>query len=63
MAKSYLAEQGVPFREVDVSQDRANAEELYRISGQLAVPVITVDGEVIVGFNQERLGQLIGVRG
>lgn len=62
MAKSYLTEQGVSFREVDVSQDRASAEELYRISGQLAVPVITVDDEVIIGFNQERLGELIGAR-
>lgn len=62
MAKSYLAEQGVAFKEVDVSRDRASAEELYRVSGQMAVPVIKVDDEVIVGFNQERLGQLLGAR-
>jgi glutaredoxin len=55
-----LAERGVPFKEVDVSKDRASAEELQRISGQLAVPVIKVDDEVIVGFNQERLDQLVG---
>lgn len=54
-----MAERGIGFTEVDVSQDRASAEKLYQVSGQLAVPVITVGDEVIVGFNQERLDQLL----
>ncbi len=35
------------------------ADELYRITGQLAVPVLTVDGNVVVGFDQARLDQLL----
>jgi glutaredoxin len=62
VAKSYLAEHGVKFSEVDVSQDRAAAEELYRISGQMAVPVIKVDDDLIVGFNEERLGELLSAK-
>lgn len=54
-----MTERGVAFKEVDASRDRASAEELYRVSGQMAVPVIKVDDEVIVGFNQERLDQLL----
>ncbi|MGE5508342.1 MAG: glutaredoxin family protein [Chitinophagales bacterium] len=62
MAKSYLAEHGVKYDEVDVSKDRASAEELYRISGQMAVPVIKVDEDVIVGFNEERLGEVLSAK-
>jgi glutaredoxin len=54
-----LADHGVNFTAVDVSRDRTAAEELYRLSGQMAVPVIKVDDELIVGFNEERLGQVL----
>ena len=54
-AKNYLKEKGVAFDAVDVSTDRAGLEEMTRVSGQMGVPVIVVDDEVIVGFDQERL--------
>jgi S1-C subfamily serine protease len=44
---------------VDVSRDRAAAEEMVRLTGQMGVPVIVVDGEIIVGFDQARLQQLL----
>lgn len=47
------------FRERDVSQDRAAAIEMIRRSGQMGVPVIAVDDEVIVGFNRQRLEDLL----
>lgn len=55
----FLSQQGVPFQEKDVSRDRAAAMEMVRRSGQRGVPVITVDDEVIVGFDRRRLEQLI----
>lgn len=58
-AKRFLNEHGVKFTEHDVSRDRAAAEEMVRVSGQMGVPVIVVDGEVIVGFNRPRLEQLL----
>ena len=58
-AKAYLSERGLRFIEYDVSRDNKAAQEMLRISGQMGVPVILVDGEVIVGFNRPRLEQLL----
>jgi S1-C subfamily serine protease len=45
--------------EKNVAADRQAASEMVRVSGQQGVPVITVDGQVVVGFNQPRLRQLL----
>jgi len=60
MVKAFLVRQGVPFQEINVADDRKAAEEVVRISGQLGVPVTVVDGEVIVGFDAQRLNELFG---
>jgi S1-C subfamily serine protease len=54
-----LSRQGVPFVEKNVAADRQAAMEMIQISGQQGVPVITVDGQVVIGFNQPRLMQLL----
>ncbi len=60
-AKAYLRSRGVPFREVDVSRDPAAARDLVRRTGQMGVPVIEIDGRPIVGFDQARIDQLLGL--
>lgn len=58
-AKQFLQRQGVSFVEKNVAADRRAAVEMVRISGQQGVPVIAVDGQVVVGFDQPRLMQLL----
>lgn len=58
-AKEFLSRQGVPYVEKNVAIDRRAAAEMVRISGQQGVPVISVDGQVVIGFDQPRLRQLI----
>ena len=58
-AKRFLTERGIRFIDYDVSRDSKAAEEMVRVSGQMGVPVIVVDGEVIVGFNRPRLEELL----
>ncbi len=58
-AKRFLSERGVRFTEYDVSRDQSAANDVIRLSGQMGVPVIVVDGEVVVGFNRTRLEQLL----
>jgi glutaredoxin-like YruB-family protein len=60
MAKTFLDEQGVPYDDLDVAADTAARDEMVKKSGQMGVPVIDVDGEVIIGFDKERLTGLIG---
>jgi len=53
MAKTYLSGKGVKFVDYDVSKDRAKAEEMIAKSGQGAVPVLQINGRIIVGFDRE----------
>ena len=60
MAKEYLTSKNIPFTAVDVSTDRARQEEMIKKSGQLGVPVIDVDGKIIVGFDKRKLDEYLG---
>jgi glutaredoxin-like YruB-family protein len=62
-AKRFLSERGANFTEYDVSVDRAAAEEVVRLAGQMGVPVIVVDSEVVIGFDRARLEQLLAKEG
>jgi glutaredoxin len=56
-----LKKKGVRFTDVDVSRDARAARDMQRISGQQGVPVITVDGRPIVGFNRPKLNRMLGL--
>ena len=58
-AKQFLSRQGITFVEKNVAADRQAAMEMVRLSGQQGVPVIAIDGQVVVGFDQPRLTQLL----
>ncbi|KKW47538.1 MAG: Glutaredoxin-like protein, YruB-family [Parcubacteria group bacterium GW2011_GWA1_60_11] len=60
MAKAYFAEKGVQYVDKNVAVDEAAREEMVKKSGQLGVPVIDVDGALVIGFDKERLAALIG---
>ncbi|MEM4245224.1 MAG: glutaredoxin domain-containing protein [Candidatus Nanoarchaeia archaeon] len=55
MAKDFLKEHKVKFQDIDVSKDKKGAEEMIRKSGQYGVPVVDIDGKIIVGFDKEAL--------
>ena len=60
-AKRYLAQKGVRFTDVDVSRDASAARDMVRISGQQGVPVITIGGRPIVGFDRRKIDRLLGL--
>ena len=53
--KAFLKEHKVPFTDVDVSKDQAAAQEAVKKSGQMGVPVIDIDGTIIVGFDEGKI--------
>lgn len=59
-AKRFLATRGIAYTEVNVAQDAA-ARRWVTIRAGGETPVIVVEGEVMVGFDQERLKRLLGV--
>lgn len=58
-AKQYLKQLGVPYEDKDVSVDIGAAREMVRLSGQMGVPVLVIDGNVIVGFDKRRIDELL----
>jgi len=61
MAKAYFQENNVQYTEKDVSVDAAARDEMVQKSGQLGVPVIDIDGNLVVGFDKPKLGELLGL--
>lgn len=55
MAKSFFGARGIPYEEKDVSRDAAAREEMVKKSGAQVVPVIDIDGELLVGYHRDRL--------
>jgi glutaredoxin 3 len=59
MAKEFLSQKGYKFTEYDVTKDRAALDEMVKISGARSVPVIAACNEVMVGFEGNRLEQML----
>lgn len=60
--KSWLRKNNIPFTDVDVSRDQSAAEAMVRRSGQQGVPQTEINGQIVVGFDQTRLKQLLGIQ-
>ena len=52
MAKEFLKDQEVEFEDVDVENDEQAVKEMVQKSGRTALPVIDIDGHIIVGFDK-----------
>lgn len=52
-AKEFFKENNVPFEDVDVTKDKAKAQEMVMKSGQMGVPVVDIDGKILIGFQPE----------
>ncbi len=60
--KQHLRKSRIRFSDIDVSRDQNAAQELMRRTGQTGVPQTNIGGEWIVGFNQKRIDNLLGIR-
>ena len=61
VAKEFLTENKIEFESKDVAEDEAARGELLQKTGQLGVPVLDIDGTVIVGFDQEAIKKALGL--
>lgn len=61
MAKDWFKKNKINYTEYDISTDIEKREEMMKKSGQMAVPVVEIDGEIITGFDKVRLSQILGL--
>ena len=59
--KKYLAEKGVNYENIDISINTKAVAELFEKSGQMGVPVLDINGIIIIGFNEEAINQAFRV--
>lgn len=59
--KAFLLDKGVKFTEINVNDDNFRIAEMVTKSGQSGVPVIDIGGEIVIGYNEKKLTELLGL--
>ncbi|MCX5713175.1 MAG: glutathione S-transferase N-terminal domain-containing protein [Candidatus Omnitrophica bacterium] len=60
-AKQFLRDNKIVYKDIDVSSDQPAADEMVKKSGQMGVPVLDIDGEIIVGFDREKITKALNL--
>ena len=58
-AKSYLEQKGVNYEEINVEHDAEGLKELVSLSGQQSVPVVNIDGKIVIGFDRNKIDEYL----
>ncbi len=61
-AKQYFRQQGIRFKDVDVSRDQTAARDMLSRSGQQGVPQILIGNKIVVGFNRSKIDRLLDLK-
>jgi len=59
--KEFLKQHNIEFEDIDVSQNELALQEMIEKSGQMGVPVVEIDGEIVVGFDKEKICKLLNI--
>lgn len=59
--KEFLAKHDVTFEDIDVSDDQEKAQEMIKKSGQMGVPVTDINGEIVIGFDKDKVSELLEI--
>lgn len=62
MAKEFFKEKGISYEEKDVSSNQEFLLEMVQKSGQMGVPVIDIDNQIVVGFDKKRIIELLNIK-
>lgn len=60
-AKKFLQDHKVPYEDLDVASNAKNAQEMKEKTGSLSVPVLDINGEIIIGFDPDKINKALGV--
>ena len=60
-AKEFFAEHDIAFTEHDVAADLEKRQEMIEMTGQMGVPVIRIGDDVVIGFDEDKVKELLNV--
>jgi alkyl hydroperoxide reductase subunit F len=61
MTKEFFAEHGIQYTNYDVSKDLERRQEMFNITQQMGVPVTVIGDDVVIGFDKDKLSELLGI--
>ena len=61
-AKQFLKDNNVQFEDIDVSENHDKAQEMIKKSGQMGVPVLEIDGKIVVGFDKDKIKESLDLK-
>lgn len=61
MTKEFLKEHNIPFTDYNVAEDLEKRQEMIEKSGQMGVPVVLIGDEMMIGFDKEKISNLLGI--
>ena len=61
-AKQFLKDSNIKFEDIDVSENHEKAQEMIKKSGQMGVPVLEIGEEIIVGFDKDKIKEVLGLK-
>ncbi len=61
MTKKFLKDNNIEFEDIDVSRDKKAAKEMVMKTGQMGVPVVEIDGEIVIGFDRDKIKKLLNL--
>ncbi len=59
--KAFLDEKGFDYEDINVAEDERAREEMVQKTGQMGVPVVEIDGQIVIGFDKERISQILNI--
>ena len=62
VAKDFLKQHNIEYEEINVQENHEAAKEMIEKSGQMGVPVLDIDGKIIIGFNKEEIEKALNIK-
>lgn len=59
--KEFLKEKNIEFEDIDISKDEKARDEIIKKSGAMGTPIVEIDGEIVVGFDKEKITKLLKI--
>lgn len=60
--KEFFKENKIKFKEIDISQDEKAKAEMIKKTGKMEVPIVEINGEIVIGFNKEKISKLLKLK-
>ena len=61
MTREFFNEHGIEYTTYDVAKDLERRQEMFTITNQMGVPVVAIGEDIVIGFDKEKLSELLGI--